>query len=172
MRQDHGRIFCGEINELKIHRLYRRNIRMLVLWGGTYIFSPEVKPCPSLRLSFIENLWSFDSQWYLVRIKERYSLFKEEFETEKQLFGISWNFADEKFDSSKILHLLKHSNSFFSLSLQFLKEWWDFIRSFRKGSLFLFWWCRRSICYVSMSAPRLSLTGGIRFVYRIKWPCT
>lgn len=38
---------------------------------------------------------------------------KEEFETEKQLFGISWNFADEKFDSSKILHLLKHSNSFF-----------------------------------------------------------
>lgn len=38
---------------------------------------------------------------------------KEEFETEKQLFGISWNFADEKFDSSKILHLLKHSKSFF-----------------------------------------------------------
>lgn len=42
---------------------------------------------------------------------------KEEFETKKQLFGISWNFADEKFDSSKILHLLKHSKSFFSLSL-------------------------------------------------------
>lgn len=41
---------------------------------------------------------------------------KEEFETEKELFGISWNFADEKFDSSKILHLLKHSKSFFSLS--------------------------------------------------------
>lgn len=90
---------------------------MLVLWGGTYIFSPEVKPCLNLQLSFIENLWSFDSQCYLVRIKERYSLFKEEFETEKQLFGISWKFADEKFDSSKILHLLKHSKSFFSLSL-------------------------------------------------------
>lgn len=48
---------------------------------------------------------------------------KEEFETPKnQLFGISWNFADEKFDSSKDLHLLKHSNLFFFLSLSTISQ--------------------------------------------------
>lgn len=106
---------------------------MLVLWGGNLYFFARGQALPE---SAVVVHWKFVKFWLAVVLGQNQGeiqSLKEEFETEKQLFGISWNFADEKFDSSKILHLLKHSKSLFLSLSNFSRNDGILLDRFEKG---------------------------------------
>lgn len=133
---------------------------MLVIFGGDLYFSPKVKPCLNLWSLFIENSWLT----FLVRTRERYSLLRRSLKPKKSTF---WNFLE--FCRWKVWFQQGSTPAeaqqpfFFSLSLYDFSRNDGILDRFEKEfihhlvSWFLFWSCPRSICYVSISAPRLSL---------------
>lgn len=134
---------------------------MLVIFGGDLYFSPKVKPCLNLWSLFIENSWL---TVVLGQNQGEIQPLKEEFETQKinflEFLGIlpmkSW-FQQGSTPAEA------QQPFFFSLSLYDFSRNDGILDRFEKEfihhlvSWFLFWSCPRSICYVSISAPRLSL---------------
>lgn len=146
---------------------------MLVILGGTYIFSPKVKPCLNLWSLFIENSWL---TVVLGQNQGEIQPLKEEFETQKinflEFLGI---LPMKSLISARIYTCWSTATFFFfSLSLRFLKEWWDF-RSFRKG---VYSPSRELILVLIMSEEYLlckykctkTLSGMASLLF--KWPCT
>lgn len=135
---------------------------MLVILGGTYIFSPKVKPCLNLWSLFIENSWL---TVVLGQNQGEIQPLKEEFETQKINFLEFLGILPMKSLIPARIYTCWSTATFFFFSLSL----YDFSRNdgildrFEKEfihhlvSWFLFWSCPRSICYVSISAPRLSL---------------
>lgn len=135
---------------------------MLVILGGTYIFRPRSSPawiCDRCSLKIL------DSQWFLVRTRERYSLLRRSLKPQKSTF---WNFLEfcrwkVWFQQGSTPAEAQQPFFFFSLSLYDFSRNDGILDRFEKEfihhlvSWFLFWSCPRSICYVSISAPRLSL---------------
>lgn len=173
MCQDQGRIFCREINKLKIHQLYRGKKDAGYFGGGPIFFRPRSSPawiCDRCSLKIL------DSQWFLVRTRERYSLLRRSLKPKKSTF---WNFLEfcrwkVWFQQGSTPAEAQQPFFFLSLSLRFLKEWWDF-RSFRKG---VYSPSRELILVLIMSEEYLlckykctkTLSGMASLLF--KWPCT
>lgn len=146
---------------------------MLVIFGGDLYFSPKVKPCLNLWSLFIENSWL---TVVLGQNQGEIQPLKEEFETQKinflEFLGI---LPMKSLIPGRIYTCWSTATFFFfSLSLRFLKEWWDF-RSFRKG---VYSPSRELILVLIMSEEYLlckykctkTLSGMASLLF--KWPCT